>query len=156
MPDPIEASPGLKTTALTGVRVLVLDDEEDCRDIVAAVLESAGATVYPVDSVRNAFVALDGFRPDVLVSDINMPEEDGKSFVRRLRAIGDERATLPAIALTALPGRPRPGGRSRRGVHDVRDEADGPRGPGGNGASGSSDRGLPPLGLRRAISSAGD
>jgi signal transduction histidine kinase/CheY-like chemotaxis protein len=104
MPDPIEASPGVKTTALTGVRVLVLDDEEDCRDIVAAVLESAGATVYPVDSVRNAFVALDGFRPDVLVSDINMPQEDGKSFVRRLRAIGDERATLPAIALTALPG----------------------------------------------------
>jgi len=87
---------------LDGVRVLVVDDEEDARDLLAAVLTDAGATVESVRSAQTGLDALARFRPDVLVSDIGMPEEDGYSFIERIRALPpEEGGAIPSLALTA-------------------------------------------------------
>ena len=87
---------------LDGVSVLVCDDEDDARDLVCAVLEHAGARVEMASNAQAALEAVREHHPNVLVSDIGMPIEDGYSLVRRLRALpaGDGRET-PAVALTA-------------------------------------------------------
>lgn len=87
---------------LAGVRVLVVDDEPDARDVVAEVLRLDGGEIETADSAAEAFEAAVRFRPHVIVSDIGMPVEDGYSFISRLRCI-DEAAvgSIPAIALTA-------------------------------------------------------
>lgn len=87
---------------LEGTRVLVVDDEDDARDLVATVLEEAGATVVPVASVAAARQILESTTVTVIVSDIGMPLEDGYSLLERLRA-GATSATkeIPALALTA-------------------------------------------------------
>jgi PAS domain S-box-containing protein len=87
---------------LEGVHVLVVDDEADARDFLAALLEQHGAKVTAVPSARAAQAAMDQERPDVLVSDIAMPGEDGYALIRAIRATGLERGFwFPAIALTA-------------------------------------------------------
>ena len=85
---------------LSGLRVLVVDDQIDSLDLFAAILSGAGAEVIAVESVAKAFAALgpDGF--DVVISDLTMPGEDGYALVRRLRQQVSARH-LPAIALTA-------------------------------------------------------
>ena len=90
---------------LAGVRVLVLDDDHDARDAVTAVLEGCGAQVRPVATVREALAAMAESVPDVVVSDIAMPVEDGYCFIAELRqrVLGD-RGSLPALALTAYAG----------------------------------------------------
>jgi PAS domain S-box-containing protein len=88
---------------LDGVRVLVVDDENDSREVVRRILKNCGAEVTTVASAGEALDALraDGF--SVLVSDIGMPEMDGFEFVRQFRASALPSArTLPAIALTAF------------------------------------------------------
>ena len=91
-----------EAASLAGVRVLVVDDEADARELVQEVLEGVGAAVRAVDSVRAALYEISAWRPDVVVSDIGMPGDDGYAFVRRLRALApDEGAAIPAIALTA-------------------------------------------------------
>ena len=87
------------STALDGLRVLVVDDEEDARDMVAITLESWGAHVVTASGVEEALARIADWAPDVLVSDIGMPEADGYTLVRRLREI--EGKHLPAVALTA-------------------------------------------------------
>jgi signal transduction histidine kinase/ActR/RegA family two-component response regulator len=87
---------------LTGVRVLVVDDEADARDLLTAVLEQCGAEVTPVGSAAEALDALDRVRPHVLISDISMPDVDGYTLIRKIRALGlDRGGRVPAIALTA-------------------------------------------------------
>jgi PAS domain S-box-containing protein len=86
---------------LEGVRVLVVDDEADARDLVAAVLSEGGAAVVAVGSVPEAIEAAVRHVPDVLVSDIGMPIEDGYSLIRKIRAMGGPVARIPAAALTA-------------------------------------------------------
>jgi PAS domain S-box-containing protein len=90
-------------TALAGVRVLVVDDDRDACELLEMGLRESGASVRAVHSVRDALEALESFRPDLLLSDIAMPEEDGYSLIRRVRAresaAGDR---VPAIALTAF------------------------------------------------------
>jgi PAS domain S-box-containing protein len=87
---------------LGGLRVLVVDDERDTRELLVAVLGQCGAEVTPVASVADALAALDDHKPDVVVSDVEMPGEDGYSFIRKLRALEQERGwRLPAAALTA-------------------------------------------------------
>lgn len=101
-------SPRVHTSAsaegsLQGVRVLVVDDEADARDMIAEVLRNVGAVV---ETARSAADGLERFRlapPDVLVSDIGMPDEDGYSFMRRIRSLTvSEGARVPSLALTAF------------------------------------------------------
>jgi PAS domain S-box-containing protein len=93
----------LERAVLTGVRVLVVDDEPDARDLIAAVLAGVGAEVQTARSASEGFDAFQRFRPDVLVSDIGMPDEDGFSFMRRIRALPrTEGGAVPALALTAF------------------------------------------------------
>jgi signal transduction histidine kinase len=91
--------------SLEGVRVLVVDDEGDARDLVATVLRRAGADVLTAVSVAEALAVCERDRPDVLLSDLEMPGEDGYALIRKLRASPDPRlAAMPAAALTAYAG----------------------------------------------------
>src|SRR6185295_10423501 len=96
--------PADATVTLEGLRILVVDDERDARDAIAAVLEQRGATVTAVGSVREALQHLASARPDVLVSDIAMPIEDGFALIRLLGSLDERTATVPALALTAYSG----------------------------------------------------
>ncbi len=86
--------------ALCGLRVLLVDDEEDARELLETVLVDAGAVVETAGSVDEAVEALRRFDPHVLVSDIGMPDEDGYSLMRRARSELGARVP-PSIALTA-------------------------------------------------------
>ena len=91
---------------LRGVRVLVVDDEPDARDLVQAVLVQFGAEVRAAASAGEAFGEVRNWRPDVLVADIGMPVEDGYSLLRRIRALSAaEGGSIPAAALTAYAQR---------------------------------------------------
>jgi CheY-like chemotaxis protein len=91
-----------RARSLGGVRVLVVDDEADARELLAALLTHAGAEVCAVASVAEAFEALPRVTPHVIVSDIGMPGENGYSLLRRLRASAAEPLSgVPALALTA-------------------------------------------------------
>lgn len=88
---------------LKGVRVLVVDDEPDARDLIAAVLGGAGAEVVTAASAVEAYPLFARFRADVLVSDVGMPDEDGFAFIRRIRTLqAAEGGAVPALALTAF------------------------------------------------------
>jgi signal transduction histidine kinase/BarA-like signal transduction histidine kinase len=89
---------------LEGVRLLVVDDEPDARDAISAVLASAGASVATAGSVREALAAIHHEPPDVIVSDIAMPIEDGFALIRELRAQPGAAAPIRALALTAYAG----------------------------------------------------
>jgi signal transduction histidine kinase/ActR/RegA family two-component response regulator len=86
---------------LTGIRVLVVDDELDSRDLITHLLDQAGATVTTVSSASEALEMIDALAPDVLVSDIGMPNRDGYDLVRSLRQRGSASSVIPAIAVTA-------------------------------------------------------
>jgi CheY-like chemotaxis protein len=102
-PQSREVTVPLQTPALNGARILVVDDEADARELVATVLMEAGAEVETARSAAEAFELFKRFRPDVLVSDVGMPEEDGFSLIRRLRALpSSEGGRVPALALTAF------------------------------------------------------
>ena len=91
------------SSSLEDVRVLVVDDDDDSRDLVGAILAHQGILTRSVRSARAALQALETFRPQVLVSDIAMPEEDGYSLIRRVRALSaEEGGAIPAIALSAF------------------------------------------------------
>ncbi|MFB2922440.1 MULTISPECIES: CHASE domain-containing protein [Aerosakkonema] len=95
-----------KSLFLNNLSVLVVDDEPDARELVTAVLEKSGAKVTAVGSAKEAFAiiteAAAGRRPDIMISDIGMPEEDGYSLIRKIRALKPDRGgQIPAIALTA-------------------------------------------------------
>jgi PAS domain S-box-containing protein len=99
--QPQEPMVNVYPAILYGLRILAVDDELDTREMVKAVLEQYGADVITAGSAREAFEALPGFQPDVLVSDIGMPEEDGYSLIRKVRALkSEEGGKTPAVALT--------------------------------------------------------
>jgi CheY-like chemotaxis protein len=87
--------------SLRGVRVLVVEDEPDARALVRRVLRECEADVTTAASAAEALELLRESRPHVLVSDVGMPGEDGYELIRKLRAMGDGFAGLPAVALTA-------------------------------------------------------
>jgi signal transduction histidine kinase len=89
---------------LDGLRILVVDDEADTRELIAAVLSQCGAKVKSVGSAAEALVTLQGWMADLIVSDIGMPEEDGYSLIRKVRQLGSHYSQIPAIALTAYAG----------------------------------------------------
>ncbi|MDQ3439854.1 MAG: ATP-binding protein [Planctomycetota bacterium] len=87
---------------LKGVKVLVVDDEPDARGLLRRVLEDCEAVVSTADSADDAMRRLTEDPPDVLLSDIGMPGEDGYSLIRRVRALDAEKGgNIPAVALTA-------------------------------------------------------
>jgi signal transduction histidine kinase/ActR/RegA family two-component response regulator len=92
--------------SLRGVRVLVVEDQADGRELVAAVLELAGATVTAVGSAEAALRSLESRPPHVLISDIEMPEMDGYQLIQRVRALPGDRGAVPAVALTAYAAAP--------------------------------------------------
>jgi CheY-like chemotaxis protein len=96
-------SADFKISDLSGVKVLVVDDEADARDLFKRVLADCGAEVHTVGSAGEALVVVERERPHVLLSDIGMPDIDGFELLRRVRALGPARGgKLPAIALTAF------------------------------------------------------
>ena len=85
-----------------GLHILVVDDEPDCRQAMAYALEDYGARVTVVASAREALLAIESEVPDVLVSDLVMPELDGYALIRRVRNRAPDRGGgLPGLALTA-------------------------------------------------------
>jgi signal transduction histidine kinase/ActR/RegA family two-component response regulator len=107
----IATAPRQQTSApqqpLSGLRVLVVDDEDDARDLLRAVLSSRDAEVYDAGSAREALALLESTSVDAIISDIGMPEQDGYWFIREVRALlaaapNPEKAGVPAIALTAF------------------------------------------------------
>ena len=90
-------------TELNGLKVLVVDDQTDARDLIKRVLEDCAAQVTTAASADEALVLVETERPDVLISDIGMPDVDGFELLRRVRALGAGRGgRVPAIALTAF------------------------------------------------------
>ena len=88
--------------SLTGVRVLVVEDDADARTLVRRVLADSGANVVATASAAEALAALESFTPDVMVSDIGMPEQDGYELIRRVRMLGGAAGRVQAVALTAF------------------------------------------------------
>lgn len=87
---------------LTGVRVLTVDDDADARELLTVLLTEYGAQVLTVTSAAEVLANLESFKPDVLVSDIGMPEVDGYSLIQQIRTLTPEKGgEIPAIALTA-------------------------------------------------------
>lgn len=87
---------------LTGLRVLVVDDEADSLEFLSVSLSGCGAEVRTASSVAEALATLSQFRADVLISDIGMPHEDGYTLMRKVRALGSEHGgAIPAAAVTA-------------------------------------------------------
>jgi PAS domain S-box-containing protein len=102
--DAIGAPARDETDSVTGMRVLVVDDEPDTRKMIATILRGAGAFVVTATSAAEGFEQLSEQAFHVLVSDIAMPAEDGHSLARRIRARDDEKSRIPAVAVTAYGG----------------------------------------------------
>jgi PAS domain S-box-containing protein len=93
----------LQSSDLTGIKVLLVDDQEDSRNVIRRVLADCEAQVVTASTAAEALALVERDRPDVLVSDIGMPDVDGYELLRRVRALGHARGGgLPAIALTAF------------------------------------------------------
>lgn len=88
------------TASLEGIRVLIVEDDTLVRRSLQRVLEGRNATVQAVGSASEALEAFDAQLPDIIVSDIGMPEESGHTLMRRLRALEPAGSRIPAIALT--------------------------------------------------------
>ncbi|HEX7294698.1 MAG TPA: CHASE domain-containing protein, partial [Pyrinomonadaceae bacterium] len=86
---------------LAGLRVLVVDDDADTLRLMTTALTRKHATVTAVSSAGEALKAVKTNKPDVLISDIAMPDEDGYGLIRKIRALDDELQSLPAVAITA-------------------------------------------------------
>ena len=86
---------------LRGIKVLVVDDEPDAGSLIQRLLQDCHATVTTASSAVEAIRILQREAPDVLISDIGMPAEDGYGLMRRVRALSDRHSAIPAIALTA-------------------------------------------------------
>lgn len=87
---------------LDGLKVLVIDDEPDAREVVRRFLETCGARVALANSVDDAMRTLPAQESDVIISDIGMPGQDGYELIRRVRALSNDQRLIPAIALTAF------------------------------------------------------
>ena len=99
---PADSADGGATPALRGVQILVVDDDQDALDMLTLVLTDAGAAVRTAASAAEALALLRWIRPHVLVSDLAMPDQDGYSLIRNLRAVERETGReTPAVALTA-------------------------------------------------------
>jgi PAS domain S-box-containing protein len=107
-PEPARpAGGGGAGAAMRGIRIVLVEDDADSRELLAQVLTQAGADVRPCASTREAMAVLAGqltWTPDVLVSDIGLPAEDGYDLISKVRARPDDLGRLPAVALTGFAG----------------------------------------------------
>ena len=94
--------PSPDSHSLDGLRVLLVDDEPEAREVISTVITRTGAEVKACTSAQDALVKLMEWKPDVILSDIAMPDEDGYSFIGRVRSLPhDKGGDTPAAALTA-------------------------------------------------------
>jgi PAS domain S-box-containing protein len=100
-PKNVSASDGVR---LDGVRILLVDDDADSCNVMARLLNQIGAVITIATNVNDALEQLEHSNPQILVSDIGMPDRDGYDLIREVRARGHSFQNLPAIALTALAG----------------------------------------------------
>jgi two-component system CheB/CheR fusion protein len=101
----VETKPAAELSRLRGLRILVVDDDVGTLEAVSEMLRLNGASVIAAASAAEALKAAQESRPEVIVSDIAMPGEDGYSLIRAIRALpAVEQANVPAIALTAAAG----------------------------------------------------
>jgi signal transduction histidine kinase len=109
-PNPTPAAPAdrMPVGKLAGLNILIVEDDEDSRDLLGIVLEQQGATVEAAGSCASALAILERVTPDVMISDIGLPKQDGYELIRSARArekSSGARARMPAIALTAYARR---------------------------------------------------
>jgi CheY-like chemotaxis protein len=88
---------------ISGLRILVVDDDADARELIALTLKSRGAVIQTASSAAEALEAIRREKPDLMIADIGMPQEDGYVLIQKLRALerGNSSRSLSAIALTA-------------------------------------------------------
>lgn len=103
--NPIAILPSEPTSpaapSLAGLRILILDDELDAREMLVVAMEQLGASARAAESVSEALTLLPQYRPDVMISDLEMPVEDGFDLIRRLRSLPKtEGGAIPAVALS--------------------------------------------------------
>jgi CheY-like chemotaxis protein len=97
LPHPLPPS-----ARLDGLKILVVEDDDDSREFLAEALEQRGATIASANGVAAAIAKFEPFRPDIIVSDIAMPDADGFDLIRQIRSYPRENGGLtPALALTA-------------------------------------------------------
>lgn len=103
-PDvPAPAVPTVASPPLNGIRVLLLDRDQDARELLSVVLEQRGASVCVAGSVHDALELLESWRPDVLVSDAASPERDAYALVGKVQSLeADRGGRIPAVALTTM------------------------------------------------------
>jgi len=103
--DPAQTTAPIHTIAneimLNGLRIMVVDDEDETRELLKMMLSSHGAEVLAAASGTEALAQIDECQPGIIVSDIGMPVMDGYMFMKRVRALDSEQRSVPAIALTA-------------------------------------------------------
>jgi signal transduction histidine kinase/integral membrane sensor domain MASE1/ActR/RegA family two-component response regulator len=97
----VEALDG-HNSELAGLRVLLVEDEPDARELLMLTLKVSGAEVRAVESAQQAMLGLHSFKPDVLLSDIGLPVESGYDLIQKIRALPSESSQIPAVALTAF------------------------------------------------------
>jgi signal transduction histidine kinase/ActR/RegA family two-component response regulator len=100
-PRELPLAQSFETAGLKGLSILIVDDEPDARVLIQRFLEEYGANVTHAGSTAEALSSMDRCPPDVLVSDIGMPGQDGYALIRQVRALGGAYSRIPAIALTA-------------------------------------------------------
>ncbi|HEX7190586.1 MAG TPA: response regulator, partial [Thermoanaerobaculia bacterium] len=91
-------APGGEQHRIEGARIVVVDDDDSARGIMTKALTTAGAVVRPCANASDAFDAVVLWRPDIVISDLAMPNEDGYTLIRRIRENGN---SVPAVAITA-------------------------------------------------------
>ncbi len=92
--------------SLDGVRILLVEDDDDIRDLMRMALEARGAILTAVESARAGLAAIEARTPDIVISDISMPGDDGHALMRKVRGLPlNSGGKVPAIALTALDSR---------------------------------------------------
>jgi CheY-like chemotaxis protein len=100
-PEALASPVGREHGSLAGIKVLLVEDQWDSRDLMAEILRSAGCEVVATGSVPEAMDALLSAHPDIVVSDIGMPGEDGYALLRRIRQGADDFRAIPALAVSA-------------------------------------------------------
>jgi len=86
---------------LRDMKILVVEDDEDSRDMLATILSCHGAEVFTAENVESGFTSFTSNRPDILISDVGLPEQDGYDLIRKIRALPvAQGGDVPAIALT--------------------------------------------------------